>query len=321
MPVFHDTGPKRTTPKRTTPTRATLQRIALALCMLSTSVPEAIADESISVHEEPITEQTACDRGKALAQGQESDTRAILFLERCHRSLPSREIRAVMHDVRKRVRTRMTKAAPVSLALTPESARATLVSSAASSDYETLVLLTEDELWLPKGRYELDVVAEGFEGGRFAIEVESTDRILIPITLQAQSLATNTDIDMSDERGAELGQVASTTDPRPKEFKTLLAKRYQRAPTPTPIPASPERTRKSPWPYVTGALAVSAIGTGIVLHVRDNSGPAIAAYGLGALFGGLATYLALRETPETATKKVSLDVVPGGAIFGISGSL
>jgi hypothetical protein len=316
MPGFHDTMPEGATLRG-----ATLQRLALALCMLAIAASDADADESMLVHQQPITEQSACDQGTALAQGQQSDTRAILFLERCHRSLPSREIRATMHDVRKRVRTRMTKAAPVSLALTPESARATLVTSEPSTGYESLVLLTEDELWLPKGRYELDVVAEGFEGGRFAIEVESTDRILIPITLRAQSPAANTDIDMSDERGAELGQVASTADPRPKEFKTLLAKRYQRAPTPTPIPAPPKRASKGPWPYGTGALAVSAIGTGIVLHVRDSTGPAIAAYSVGALLGGVATYLALREGPEAATKKVSLDVVPGGAIFGISGSL
>jgi hypothetical protein len=302
--------------KHTTAVTATLFLIVTASTAL-----HAEAGDGRSSSENIVAGQEACDLGASLAAEPASDALAILFLERCHRKLPSREVREVMHEVRKRVRKSMVKRAPVSLALTPETARARLVTSKDSSDYSGHVLLNEDELWLSTGRYELEVLADGFEGGRFAIVVDSTDRILIPITLKAQAEAIDTNIDMSNERGAELGQVSSTADPREKKFKTLLADRYKRAPTPEPLPQlRSDQQPNSPWPYLAAGLGVASVGTGIALQLRDNTGPAIATYGAGAVLGGLATYLFLRASDESP-QTLALGLIQGGAVVGISGSL
>lgn len=300
--------------------------IALAMLACGAALAEAEPntgaepDTNISIAEQPITDQDACELGQDLASKQRSDTLALLYLERCHRKTPSRETRQVMHEVRERIRKSMSKAAPVSLALTPETAHATLIVTNVPSDYARLDLRTEDELWLHQGRYELEVMAEGFEGGRFAIEVDSTDRMLIPITLKPESGTNQTSIDMTAERGAELGQVASAADPRPKKFKTLLAKRYQRAPTPTPLPSVRDERGAGPLPYLALSLGTVAIGTGVVFHARDSTGPALAGYGAGALLGGIATYLFLRPT-EPPPQALSLGVVRGGAVLTLAGSL
>ena len=300
----------------------TIAGMAAVSLLLCSAAEDAHADEAAQAPKSVAVGQDACELGASLAQKNASETLAILFLERCHRTIPSKEVRQTMHEVRTKIRKTTGKRAPVSLALTPETAQATLVAIHVSSEYVGHMLLNEDELWLREGRYELEVTAEGFEGGRFAIVVDSTDRILIPITLRPAPRTVDTDIDMTEERGAELGQVSSATDPRKKEFKTLLAKRYQRAPTPTPLPIDRDerRRRSSPWPFATAGLGIAAVGTGIVLQVRDKTAPAIAAYGLGAVFGGVATYLFLNAANKPS-RALAFDVVQGGAIVGFSGEL
>tara|TARA_R110002096_G_scaffold408075_1_gene606934 strand:- start:30049 stop:30936 length:888 start_codon:yes stop_codon:yes gene_type:complete len=295
--------------------------MAAVSILICSPANKANADEAAPVTASIVVGQDACDLGVSLASNDASEALAILFLERCHRTIPSKEIRQSMHEVRTQIRKTMHKRAPVSLALTPEIAQATLVAIDASSEYQGHILVNEDELWLREGRYELEVTAEGFEGGRFAIVVDNTDRILIPITLRPAPRTVDTDIDMTEERGAELGQVSSATDPRKKEFKTLLAKRYQRAPTPTPLPVDRDDTReRGPWPFIATGVGVASIGAGIALQVGDKTGPAIAAYGLGAVFGGVATYLFLNEANKPS-RALAFDVVQGGAIVGLFGEL
>ena len=250
----------------------------------------------------PVAGKAACDQGKALADARRYAL-AYLYMQRCHREHPTPAIRGVLYDVRSALRKEATS-----------NATATLVGKTLPADYADNPLVDEDELWLPKGRYEIEVLAEGFQGGRFAVDVESVDRILIPISLQKNPEVGPREIDMSKERGAELGQVAKTVDPRPKEFETLLAKRYRRAPTPVPIPERPKTRGQGPWPYLAAGLGTVAIGSGVVLQTRSQSRPALASFVSGALLGGTAAYLFLRKSDEPP-RQVALEVDTSGAML------
>lgn len=259
---------------------------------------------------------STCIRAQALdAKGETAA--ALLYFERCHRVSPEAEVRLRMSKLRKTIATLHAKPgllAPISLALKPANATAQLLLGPATA-YQDHVLLDQDELWLPPGHYEIEVQSAGFEGARFAIDVESSDRMVVPIGLQRIANTTTTEIDMGDEPGSELGQIASTADPRPKEFDSLLAERYQRAPTPKPIPQSTQTPALGPWPYLVTATAVSAIGTGVVLKLGDHDSAALAGYGTGAVLGGLAMYLFLRDRTGDKQQGVSFAISSRRAII------
>ncbi len=261
-------------------------------------------------------ETSTCTRAQSLDAKGETAV-ALLYFERCHRAHPDAETRVRMAKLRKIIATMHAKSgslAPISLALKPANATAQLLLGPATT-YQDHVLLDQDELWLPPGHYEIEVHSAGFETGRFAIEVDSADRMVVPITLQKIPDTTTTEIDMGDEPGSELGQVASTADPRPKEFESLLAERYQRAPTPKPIPQSTQPRTHGPWPYLATAAAVTAIGTGVVLKLGDHDTAALAGFGTGMVFGGLATYLFLRERTGDKHQGISFAISPRRAII------
>ncbi len=255
---------------------------------------------------------STCTRAQALdAKGETAA--ALLYFERCHRVLPKAEVRLRLAKLRKTIATMHAESgarAPISLALKPANATAQLHSGPASA-YQEHVLLDQDELWLPPGHYELEVQSTGFEGARFAIDVESPDRMVVPITLQKTPEVSTTEIDMGDEPGSDLGQVASTADPRPRIcFKGILPERYKRAPTPQPIPQSTQAPALGPWPYLVTATAVVAVGTGIGLQVSDHDNAALAGYGTGAVLSGLATYLFLRERTGEKQQRISFAISP-----------
>ena len=270
-----------------------------------------------------VTGPAACEEGKVLAE-QARNARALLMLERCHRAKPDADVRTRMAGLRKLLEPRRQSStnalAPVSFALTPEHATARLSGNDLPEAYRDIVLLGDDELWLPQGHYEIEVVATGYEGGRFAIDVESSGRMLVPISLKQETAPSVTEIDMGEDAGPGLGQVASTPDPRPKKFKTLLAKRYAQAPRPEPLPAQPRRSTRGPWPYVAAATSAAAIATGLVLQTQEHRRPALAGYGAGLLAGGLATYLFLR-TPGPGPQRLALDLGGRHALLVWQGEL
>ncbi|MCP4449101.1 MAG: hypothetical protein GY811_27775 [Myxococcales bacterium] len=259
----------------------------------------------------PVTGEAACAEGRALAQGGHH-TLAYLYLQRCHRRTPTPEIRDLMQKSRRALRNKVESAAPISLVFTPSHATARLFGKSLPTSYKGVPLLNEDELWLAEGHYEIEVEAGGFEGGRFAIDVESNDRMLIPIRLRNIPKVGTTEVDMSADPGSELGQVARTADPRPRKFKSLLAKRYQRAPTPTPIPVVPRKEGRGPRPYITTCLATVAIGTGVVMHARHEGKLALAGYGSGALLAGLAIFL-FQSGPPREPSPIVLNAGQGEA--------
>lgn len=293
---------------------STLARVCGFVAIVFATSP-GIAQDASATTEPPVAVagEAACAKGQALANAGHS-MHAHLLLARCHRSTPTAANRKLLIEVRSALRRETASMAPVSLALTPSSARASLAGESLPEAYMGNVLLDEDELWLPVGHYELEVSAPGFEGGRYAIDVDSPDRVLVPVSLRELPESGPSEIDMSDEQGAELGQVATAVDPRPKEFETLLAKRYRRAPNPVPIPLAPEKPGRGPWPYLAAGLGLAAVGSGIVLHTRDNAGLALASYAGGAVLLGVSTFLFLRE-PEEQTKSMSVGVTRDAAFF------
>lgn len=270
-----------------------------------------------------LTGKAACEPGHALAIDTSDDATAVLLLERCHRAIPSADTRRLMRVVRTRLQESATTLAPIAFSLTPEDAHAQLLSLDGANSYEGQQLYSDDEIWLPIGRYEVVVAASGFEGGRFALLVESDARMLVPLGLRREDAKTTTEVDMTEVRGAELGEVATSADPRPKDFKTLLADRYTRAPTPRPLPMPAPKTQRGPWPYASAGLAATALGVGAVLHFRSAHRAAIAAYGASALVGGLTAYLFLRAdstsqpaialAPATLSSEKSLMLLTGRA--------
>ncbi len=240
-----------------------------------------------------------CQLGRALtpmAKSPAQKARALLYLERCRAhdegNRADESLREQVLAMRKELQS--AKLAQVSLALRPREATAKL-----DAHYVGDSLEAEDELWLPIGEYRLEVVAPGHEGGVYAVRVSSRDRMLVPISLPAATPIGERSVDLGEEPGDELGQVSTTTDPRPKKFKTLLAKRYQGA-DPAHAP-SDEPTQSSAasmaWPALAGGGALAALGLGVGLQVKEHPSGAILSYGAGAGLAGLALYLLLHERP------------------------
>lgn len=257
----------------------------------------ALPSSAQPIEKRVLVGKAACEDGHSLAEAGDEDATAILLLERCHRAIPSADTRRQMRAVRSRLQASEEALAPVAFSLTPEDAQARLVRLDGANLYKGQLLYSDDEIWLPLGRYEVVVAAEGFEGGRFALHVESDARMLVPIGLRPNDAKTTTEVDMANVRGAELGEVATSADPRPKNFETLLADRYTRAPTPTPVPMPATTSHHGPWPYASAALAATSLGVGVTLHSRSATKAATAAYGTGAFFSGVAAYLFLRGNP------------------------
>ncbi len=255
---------------------------------------------------EPEAEDV-CHRGHALVSSENEAPAAILLLERCHRQAPSAETRAAMRKVQKRLRAVTPARAVVALTLAPETARARLFANK-KHGYESELLEGEDELWLEPGRYELLVEAPGYEGGRYLLVVDSPDRTLMSVRLPRAKDTSQTEVDLSGEAGADLGQVETTADPRPKEFDTLLADRYRRAPTPTPVPQQQEPPGPGPWAYASAGAAIASLAGGIYGHARDELPVALVGYGGAVLFGGLSAYL---WRSSRCSSPASLSFVPG----------
>jgi len=161
--------------------------------------------------------------------------------------------------------------------------------------------MDEDDVWLPSGHYEIDVQRPGYEGGRFRIDVDGTEHMLVPISLKQKTETADVNVDMVEDAGSEVGQVQVAADPRPKKFKTLLATRYQRGPTPEPIPIETRAPTRGPWPYLAAGSSIAAFAAGLVLHSGDHTGAAFASYGTGTALAGLSTYLFLRSHESKAS--------------------
>jgi hypothetical protein len=185
--------------------------------------------------------------------------------------------------------------------------------------YEEDTLLASDDLWLAPGTYEVSVQAPGHVAGSFSLRVESRDRMVVPIRLTKKEGPATTEIDMGEEGGAELGAVESTTDPRPKKFDTLLRRKYSKAPDPVLRPAEHDGGR-GPWPWITAATGLTALGTGVVLTVKEQSTASYLSYGTGAVLIGVSAYLFLRP-PAEDDGIVRASLLPGGAMLSWQGAL
>ena len=307
--------------------------LLLALCTLSTTVALADAPESASEQAQaalqagdtkavlsllsppPLDGADTCTLAAALLQSKE-EQRALLYFERCFRFRSEGAIRKEITALKRRFQK--SKLAPVSLSLSPEGAQATIDSIYSTAD----ILISDEDLWLPKGRYRIDVRADGYESAAFAVTVDSSDRMLVPLALDKSVGVKPTELDLGEDAGAELGAVATAADPRPKKFKNILPDKYTRAPDPSVAPAS-DKQDSSALPWIAAGAGVGLVGAGIGFQVNDRETLALVGYGLGGSMLGIATYLFLRgsDTDEAdAGTRVSISPTDSGWSYGISGS-
>lgn len=308
--------------------------LLLALCALSAT--QALADTPETASEQaqaalqagdtksvisllsppPLDGADTCTLAAALAQSKQEE-RALLYFERCFRFKSERAIRKEITVLKKRFQK--SKLAPLSLSLSPEGARATIDSVYDAAD----ILLSDEDLWLPKGRYRIDLRADGYESAAFAITVDSSDRMLVPLALEKSTGVKPKELDLGEDAGAELGAVATAADPRPKKFKNILPDKYTRAPDPSLDPASDEQ-ESSALPWIAVGAGVGLVGAGIALHVSDRETLALVGYGLGGSMLGIATYLFIRGSgsneADTTGTRVSISPTDSGWSYGISGT-
>lgn len=262
----------------------------------------------------PLAGPETCTLAQALF-AESHEQRAMLYLDRCLRATPDASIRQQMSALKKKFRK--AKLAPVSLSLSPADATATVDAIYDAED----VLLTDEDLWLPMGNYRIEVSAADYQTATFAVVVDSLDRMLLPLSLEKSAAIENTEIDLGDEPGSELGSVSTAADPRPKKFKPILPKRYQRAPDPTLVPEEADHAGHRVWPWIATAGGVVAIAGGIALQVNDKTVAALAGYGVGAGLLGLATFLFVRSEPVAGTQsdRISLTLAPDGVGCALGG--
>lgn len=246
----------------------------------------------------PLSGPETCVLAEALVHDKQSG-RAMLYLDRCHRFQADADVRHTIARLKKVLRKRSL--APLSLSLSPASATARIDAVYDEED----VFLNDEDLWLPYGSYRMQISAEGYEDSTFAVVVDSADRMLVPLSLHKKAPVVATEIDLGEDAGAELGSVATTTDPRPKKFETLLADRYRRAPDPTLVAEPSNDGESSLWPLASSAGGAALVGAGVALHLRDNKTAALVGYGAGASLLGVATYLYFRSGDGEAADKSS----------------
>lgn len=258
----------------------------------------------------PLAGPDTCVLAQALLIDKQKQ-RAMLYFERCHRFEPDTAVREQLTSLKKQFRKK--KLAPVSLALKPSNATASVNSQYDAQD----VLLHDEDLWLPKGKYQIDVSAKNYERASFAIVVDSQDRMLVPLSLDKKAIVSATEIDLGEDAGSELGSVSTAADPRPKKFDPILPNRYQRAPDPNLV-ADDSQGSGGPLPWVATAGGVAAIGGGLAFHLNDKTTPAFIGYGVGAGLLGLASYLFLRsdDSTESEADRISFSVAPTSFVFG-----
>ena len=247
------------------------------------------AHDSVAMAEQqPATieaELESCELGRSLATTKQL-ARALLHQERCHRNASTSDLRRSIRSLRDTLREKGYS--PVSLVLFPEQASALLPNS-----FPDDILGNDDELWLARGNYKIHVSAEGHETAIFSIDVESEERQVVPLTLAKLAAATTTVIDIGQEPGSSLGEVSHSADMRDKEFDTLLADKYTRAPDPIiPGPESDD-VRTSYWPAISALASLGALATGLLLKNSGHRNLAFASYGTSALLAGGGLYLLL----------------------------
>jgi hypothetical protein len=308
--------------------------LPLALCALGAG--QALADSPESASQEaaaamqagdaaavisllsppPVEGADTCTLANALSQ-KKQNTRALLYFERCFRATSDNVFRKQIIALKRTLQRQ--KLAPVSLSLSPENARASIDSVYSSDD----ILLSDEDLWLAKGSYRIELSAEGYESAAFAVTVESSDRMLVPLTLEKAREVNVKEVDLGEGAGNELGSVATTADPRPKKFKNILPDRYTRAPDPSLQADGSDKQESNALPWITLAGGVGLIGAGVGLHVSDRNTLALVSYGLGGSLLGMATYLFLQDDDEASGepgKSVSISATPQGWCYGISGT-
>ncbi len=232
----------------------------------------------------PLAGPGTCILAEALSQTKQEE-RALLYFERCFRFSSDSAIRKEITALKQKFRS--LKLAPISLSLSPEDARATIDSVYSPED----VLISDEDLWLPKGDYRIDVSATGYESAAFKITIDSSDRMLVPLSLDKSKAVTIKELDLGEGAAAELGSVATTADPRPKKFKNILPNRYTRAPDPSLQPEAADKEGSSALPWITAAAGIGLVGAGIGLQVSGSDTLALVGYGLGTSMVGIATYL------------------------------
>lgn len=224
------------------------------------------------------------------------DPRAALYWERCHDHRPSSEVRRLLKRVRERLRKR--DFAPVSLSLEPRIATARI-----DGPYTNDLILATDDLWLSRGSYTLYVEATGFQERKLSFHVDSKDRILLRVSLEAAETPGTSVVDLGDEAGPGLGGVSHVPNPKAKSFAPVLPSRYRndrRALAQGPRPMR----RSAAWPLTLSGAGLVSVGGAIVLHAQERTTPAVVGYAAGATLIGTALYLWLRS-PDT-----SVDVIP-----------
>lgn len=234
----------------------------------------------------------------------------LLYLERCQRHEPSSERKRRLVALRKTLGEQGY--APIALALSPDTATAEMPKS-----FPEDTLRNDDELWLEQGNYNVLVHSPGYQSATFSIEVDAGVQMVVPLHLEKLKEPKNTTIDIGQEPGSSLGEVSHSADLRDKEFETLLADKYQRAPD--PVIAAPVK-HDSPsylWPTVTAIASVGALATGLVLQKNDRLELALASYGVSAILGGGAIYLYFQRTPDARNNSQSEKIpVVDGALLG-----
>ncbi len=260
------------------------------VALLLIALPDAMADQQPATTE---PELKSCELGQLLGSTKQL-ARALLHQERCHRNASTPELRRSIRLLRDTLRGQGYS--PVSLVLFPEQASA-ILSNAFPED----LLGNDDELWLARGSYEIHVSAAGHETAIFSIDVSSEDRQVLPLTLTKVAEATTTTIDIGQEPGSSLGEVSHSADIRDKEFSTLLADKYTRAPDPIiPGPES-EEVRSTLWTAVPALASIGALATGLLLQHTGHRNLAFASYGTSVLLAGGGLYFLLYPSSDKKT--------------------
>ncbi len=280
---------------------------ALFLIVLTEFLPDAMAEQQPTAIE---PELKSCEIGQLLESTKQL-ARALLHQERCHRNASSSDLRRSIRLLRDTLRGQGYS--PVSLVLFPEQASAILPTA-----FPDDLLGNDDELWLSRGSYEIHVSAAGHETAIFSIDVGSEDRQVVPLTLTKAREATTTTIDIGQEPGSSLGEVSHSADMRDKEFDTLLADKYTRAPDPIiPGPESDD-VRSRYWPAIPALASIGALATGLLLQHNGHRNLAFASYGTSVLLAGGGLYLLLSPSSDKKADSQAANIPAFGIAYSHS---
>ncbi len=245
----------------------------------------------------PIAEEADSCQQAASFVSKAEDAKAYLYLERCQQTAHTPDRKKSLETLTLALQV---EHAPIALLLSPDTARATL-----SGALDGITLKNNDELWLHRGVYVVTVQAKGFQTATFSLEVDSLARSIASFSIEEESPA-DTHIEVGENSESELGQVSHLADTRPKEFKTLLARRYAIAPDPILPPPLP-KTSSPPWSAISGGLALGALGGGVALQAYSHPKAAWVSYGAAALLTGLSLwqlYPSNSKTPSSPTVRL-----------------